>query len=187
MQNSGTIYGYARVSTDAQDLTHQLAQLKAAGCAKIYREKISGATAERPQLKKLTAALLPGDVVVIAAVDRLSRDTTDLLIIARDVQQAGAGLRSLAEPVLDTTGDFAELVLAMLGVAAKLERRRIIERTARGRADAKAAGVRFGRKPSLTPHQQREALKRVEGGETQRSVARSYNVSQATISRLAVI
>jgi len=187
MQNSGTIYGYARVSTDAQDLTHQLAQLKAAGCAKIYREKISGVTAERPQLKKLIAALEPGDVVVIAAVDRLSRDTTDLLIIARDVQQAGAGLRSLAEPVLDTTGDFAELVLAMLGVAAKLERRRIIECTARGRADAKAAGVRFGRKPSLTSHQQREALKRVEGGETQRSVARSYNVSQATISRLAVI
>ena len=186
MQNSGTIYGYARVSTDAQDLTHQLAQLKAAGCAKIYREKISGATAERPQLKKLLKVLTPGDVIIIAAVDRLSRDTTDLLIIARDVQQAGAGLRSLAEPVLDTTGDFAELVLAMLGVAAKLERRRIIERTARGRADAKAAGVKFGRKPSLTPHQQREALKRVEGGETQRSVARSYNVSQATISRLGL-
>ncbi len=60
--------------------------------------------------------LEPGDVVIISAVDRLSRDTTDLLIIARDVQQAGAGLRSLAEPVLDTTGDFAELVLAMLGV-----------------------------------------------------------------------
>ncbi len=186
MHKCDTIYGYARVSTDAQDLTHQLAQLKAAGCAEIYREKISGATAERPQLKKLLKVLTPGDVIIIAAVDRLSRDTTDLLIIARDVQQAGAGLRSLAEPVLDTTGDFAELVLAMLGVAAKLERRRIIERTARGRADAKAAGVKFGRKPSLTPHQQREALKRVEGGETQRSVARSYNVSQATISRLGL-
>jgi len=123
-------------------------------------------------------------VVIVAAVDRLSRDTTDLLTLARDIQRAGAGLRSLAEPVLDTTGDFAELVLAMLGVAAKLERRRIIERTARGRADAKAAGVKFGRKPTLTPHQQTEALKRLDGGETQRSVARSYNVSQATISRL---
>jgi DNA invertase Pin-like site-specific DNA recombinase len=97
----------------------------------------------------------------------------------------GAGLRSIAEPVLDTTGDFAELVLAMLGVAAKLERRRIAERTARGRADAKAKGVKFGRKPSLTPHQQQEARKRLAEGETQRSVARSYNVSQATISRLA--
>ena len=93
-------------------------------------------------------------------------------------------MRSLAEPVLDTTGDFAELVLAMLGVAAKLERRRIKDRTARGRADAKANGVKFGRKPSLTLHQQREAARRLRDGETQLSIARSYNVSQATISRL---
>jgi DNA invertase Pin-like site-specific DNA recombinase len=173
MHNAGMIYGYARVSTGAQDLGNQVAQLKAAGCATIFREKISGTTAERPQLKKLMARLTTGDVVVIPAVDRLSRDTTDLLVIARDMQRAGAGLRSLAEPVVDTTSDFAELVLAMLGVAAKLERRRIIERTARGRADAKANGVKFGRKPSLTPHQQREARKRLDEGETQRSVARS--------------
>jgi DNA invertase Pin-like site-specific DNA recombinase len=102
-------------------------------------------------------------------------------VIAR---QAGAGLRSIAEPVVDTTSDFAELVLAMIGVAAKLERRRIIERTAGGRADAKAKGVVFGRKPKLTPHQMREARVQIEAGETQRSIARSYNVSQRTISRL---
>jgi DNA invertase Pin-like site-specific DNA recombinase len=187
MQNAGMIYGYARVSTDAQDLSSQVTQLKAAGCGTIFREKISGATSERPQLKKLIKALAPGDVVVIPAVDRLSRDTTDLLVIARDIQQIGAGLRSIAEPVLDTTGDFAELVLAMLGVAAKLERRRILERTARGRADAMAKGVKFGRKPSLTPHQQQEARQRIEKGEAQRSIARSYNVSQATISRLSPV
>jgi DNA invertase Pin-like site-specific DNA recombinase len=186
MQNPGMIYGYASVSTIAQDLASQLARLKAAGCEKVFREKVTGTTADRPQLKKLMAALAPGDVVIIPAVDRLSRDTTDLMVIARDMQRAGAGLRSLAEPVLDTTGDFAELVLAMLGVAAKLERRRIAERTARGRAGAKAKGVRFGRKPKLTPHQQREARERVAAGETQRSVARSYNVDQATISRLTV-
>ena len=141
----GMIYGYARVSTVAQDLASQLAQLKAAGCEKVFREKITGTTADRPQLRKLMAALAHGDVVIIPAVDRLSR----------------------------------------LGVAAKLERRRIAERTARGRADAKAKGVKFGRKPALTPHQQQEARKRLAEGETQRSVARSYNVSQATISRLA--
>jgi DNA invertase Pin-like site-specific DNA recombinase len=100
---------------------------------------------------------------------------------ARNARAAGAGLRSLAEPVVDTTFDFAELV----GVAAKLERRRIMERTARGRADAKAKGVTFGRKPSLTSHQQKEVHQRIDAGETQRSVARSYNVSQATISRLS--
>ena len=179
------IYGYARVSTDAQDLTAQLKDLKAAGCAYVFKEKVTGATADRPRLKKLMQTVEHGDVVIITAVDRLSRDTTDLLVIARDLQRAGAGLRSLAEPVVDTTSDFAELVLAMLGVAAKLERRRIKERTARGRADAKANGVKFGRKPKLTPHQTREAIKRRDkDGETLRSIGRSYNVSAATISRL---
>src|SRR6267378_3046218 len=181
MHNAGMIYGYARVSTDAQDLTSQLAQLKAAGCEKVFREKITGTTADRPQLRKLMAALAHGDVVIIPAVDRLSRDTTDLLIMAREMQRAGAGIRSLAEPFLDTTSDLAEIIFAILGVAAKLERRRILERTARGRADAKANGVKFGRKPILTSHQQKEARKRLEAGETQRSVARSYNVSHSTI------
>jgi DNA invertase Pin-like site-specific DNA recombinase len=166
------IYGYARVSTEAQDLTSQLAQLKGAGCEKVFREKLTGTNADRPQLRKLMAAVAHGDVVIIPAVDRLSRDTTDLLIIAREMQKAGAGIRSLAEPFLDTTSDFAEIVFAILGVAEKLERRRIVERTARGRADAK--GVKFGRKPTLTPHQQREAIKRRDvDGETLRSIARS--------------
>src|SRR5271154_1821885 len=185
-QNRGMIYGYARVSTEAQDLTSQLAQLKAAGCEKVFREKLTGTSADRPQLRKLIAVLSHGDVVIIPAVDRLSRDTTDLLVIAREMQRAGAGIRSLAEPFLDTTSDFAEIVFAILGAAAKLERRRILERTARGREDAKAKGVKFGRKPSLTPHRQKEARARLEAGETQRSVARSYNVSQSTISRLSV-
>ncbi|MGA2045401.1 MAG: hypothetical protein ABSG83_18770 [Roseiarcus sp.] len=78
-----------------------------------------------------------------------------------------------------------EIVLAALGVAAKLEHRRILARTARGRADAKAKGVKFGRKPKLTPHQKREAIKRRDvDGETVRSIGRSYNVSGSTISRL---
>jgi DNA invertase Pin-like site-specific DNA recombinase len=173
-----------RVSTDVRDLGNRVAQLKAAGCAAIFREKMTGTHAERPELKRLMAKLDAGDVVIIPAVDLLSRDTTDLLVIARVMQRAGAGLRSIAEPIVDTTFDFAELVLAMLGVAAKLERRRIIERTARGRADARAKGAKFGRKPILTPHQQKEARARIEAGETQRGVARSYNVSQTTISRI---
>lgn len=179
------IYGYARVSGKSQDLAAQLADLKAAGCARIYRETMSAETAERPQLKKLLAIADDGDVVIVAAIDRLSRDTTDLLVIARGLQKVGAGLRSLAEPIIDTTSDYAEIVLAALGIAAKLERRRIKERTMRGRADAKAKGVKFGRKPKLTPHQQCEAVKRRDvDGETLRSIGRSYNVDASTISRL---
>ena len=132
MHNCGMIYGYARVSTAAQDETGQVRQLKAAGCEKVFREKITGTTTARPQLAKLMKALAPSDVVVTPAVDRLSRDPTDLLVIARDMQRAGAGIRSLAEPYLDTTSDFAEVVFAILGAAAKLERQRILERTAVG-------------------------------------------------------
>ena len=82
-----------------------------------------------------------------------------------------------ASPNARQPSDFAEIIFAILGVAAKLERRRILERTARGQADAKEKGVKLGRKPTLTPHQQKEAPKRLEAGETQRS-------SQSTISRL---
>jgi DNA invertase Pin-like site-specific DNA recombinase len=91
------IYGDARVSTATQDETGQVRQQNAAECEKVVREKITGATADRPQLAKLMKAL--GDVVITSAVDRLSRDTTDLQVIARDMRRAGAGIRSLAEPV----------------------------------------------------------------------------------------
>jgi DNA invertase Pin-like site-specific DNA recombinase len=178
------IYGYARVSGKSQDLAAQLADLKASECERIYREKISAETAERPHLKKSLAIASGGDVVIIPAIDRLSRGTPDLLAIAH-LQKAGAGLRSFAEPIIDTTSDYAEIVLATLGIVAKLERRRIKERTARGRPDGKAKGVKFGRKPKLTAHQKREAIKRRDvEGETLRSIGRSHNVSAATIQRL---
>jgi DNA invertase Pin-like site-specific DNA recombinase len=111
-------------------------------------------------------------------------DRPQLLVVGREMQRAGAGIRSLAEPCLDTTSDFAEIVFAILSVAAKLERRRIMERTGRGRAAAKAKGAKFDRKPIFTTHHQKEPRERLEDGKTQRGVARSYNVSQRTISRL---
>lgn len=184
MQNRSMIYGYARVSTGAQDLSGQFAQIKAAGYERVFREKLTSTTADRPQLRKLMSALSHDDVDIISAVDRLSPDTTDLLVIAREMQRARAGIRSLAEPFFDTKSDFVEIVFVVLGVAAELERRRILERRTRGRADAKVKGMKFGSKPTLTPHQPREARARVVAGGTQCSIARSYNVSQATISRL---
>jgi DNA invertase Pin-like site-specific DNA recombinase len=149
MQNESMIYGYARVSTAAQDETGQVRELKAAGCEKVFREKITGTTADRPKLAKLMKALAPGDVVITPAVDRLSRDTTDLLVIARDMQRAGAGIRSLAEPFLDTTSDIAEIIFAILGVAAKLECHRILERTAR---PGRRQGERRHIQPQADPH-----------------------------------
>jgi DNA invertase Pin-like site-specific DNA recombinase len=92
------------------------------------------------------------------------------------------GMAALSLPY--ACSDIAGVIFTILDVAARLERRRILERTVRGRADAKEKGVKFGRKPTMTPHQQKEARARLDAGETQRSVARSYNVSQSTISRL---
>lgn len=101
------------------------------------------------------------------------------------MKAAGVGLKSLAEPVIDTTSGFSDIVLAMLELAARLEHKRTRERTAIGRVAAKAAGVKFGAKCKLTEAQRREALKRIEaGGEMLATIGRSYNVSAATIMRL---
>ena len=179
------LYGYARVSSDGQDLTIQRDQLKAVRCERIFSDTFTGTTAARPQLKRLMAALASGDTVITPAVDRLARDPTDLLVLAPDMQRAEAGLKSLAESAVDTTSDFAEVVLAILGMAAKLERQRILDRTARGHHAAKARGVKYGRKPKLTTHQPQEALRRKATGEPVRDIARSYAVSHSTISRLS--
>lgn len=184
MHNQRMIYGYARVSSTGQDLAQQLAQLDAAGCTKIYQEKVSGGTAERPQLKRAIGALDAGDVLMVTATDRLARNTRDLLNILHAVKEAGAGFRSIAEPMVDTTSQFAEVIIAVLGVAASYERHQITERTAAGRVQAKARGVKFGRRAALTSHQQTEALQRLESGDTQRAVAALFDVDQATISRL---
>src|SRR5260370_32927902 len=108
MHNKRMIYGYARVSTASQDETGQVRQLKAAGCEKIFREKITGTTADRPQLGKLMKRLAPGDVVITPAVDPLSRDTPDLLGLAPQSHRPRAGIRSLGRTDTDPTSEFAE-------------------------------------------------------------------------------
>ena len=152
---------------------------------KVYQEKASAASAERSKLKRAIGALDAGDVLMVTATDRLARDTRDLLNILHAVKEAGAGFRSIAEPMVDTTSQFAEVVIAVLGIAASYERQRITERTAAGRVQAKARGVKFGRRAALTPHQQTEALQRLARGDTQRTVAALLGVDQATISRLS--
>jgi len=180
-----TTYGYARVSTDGQSLASQDAQLHAAGCAKVFAEKVSGAKSDRAELAKMLKRLDKGDVLVVTRLDRLARSTRDLLNILDTIGKAGAGFKSLADPMIDTTSPHGKLILAVLAALAEFERSMILARTSDGRARAKAKGVRFGRKPSLKSHQREEALARLANGEAQADVARSYDVSQSTISRLA--
>lgn len=177
-------YGYARVSTQSQDLAAQVERLEAAGCQKIFREKLSGKDANRPQLKRLLKALKPGDVVDAVVGDRVARDPLDLLLIVRTVTSAGAELHFVDEPFIDTTSEISEVVVFLWGWLAKMQRRSILHCTAGGRDRAMTKGVKFGRKPKLSEQQCLDALASLAAGETRRVVARRYNVSRSTISRL---
>jgi len=180
-----TTFGYARVSGDSQKLDGQLEQLKAAGCTPIFREKMSGARADRPQLAKAMKALKSGDTLIVCSLDRLARSTRDLLNILHSIGEAGATFKSLGDPWADTTTPHGRLMVTILGGLAAFERELIKARTGEGRCRAMAAGVKFGPKPKLTPHQRDEALARRDGGdETLVEIARSYNVSHSLISRL---
>lgn len=183
------IIGYARVSTDAQALDAQFDALRAAGAEHIFHEKISGARRDRPELRRLQDRLSEGDVLLVTRLDRLARSTRDLLDVLAHVEERGATFRSLGDAWADTTADtttaHGRLMLTVLGGLAEFERELIRMRTAEGRARARTRGVRMGRKPKLSPHQRREALERKASGEPVTEIARSYNVSHSTISRLS--
>src|SRR6476659_3522558 len=184
LRDQMAIIGYARVSTEGQNLSGQLATLKAAGAHTIYREKVSGVRANRTQLAKLMAGLGAGDVVVVTKLDRLGRSTRELLDLIDRISKAGASFRSLGDPLWDTGSSQGRLLSTMLAAIAEFERELIRERTGEGRKRAMAAGVRFGRKPKLSPFQRAEAIKRRAAGETLKSIARSYAVDISMISRL---
>jgi DNA invertase Pin-like site-specific DNA recombinase len=179
-----TIYGYARVSTDGQTLAAQDAALTAAGCAKVYAEKVSGAVTDRKALAKALSVLREGDTLIVTRLDRLARSTRDLLNTLDTIAKKGAGFKSLADAWADTTTPHGRLMLTVLGGLAEFERELIRARTGEGRARAKARGVHMGRPSALTPHQQAEARQRRDNGETLMDIARTYGVSHTTISRL---
>ena len=183
------LLAYARVSTYGQTLDSQLEQLRAAGCSSrnIYRETVTGARADRRELNRMLSKLAPGDVVTVTRIDRLARSTFDLFGIVKHIVVAKAQFRSLAEPWADTGTSTGRLMLAVLGGLADVERDLIRTRAAEGRSRAKAQGKHMGRPPSLTPAQQKEAARRRAHGAALQELAKSYNVSRATISRLPTL
>jgi len=179
------ILGYARVSTDGQSVAAQVAALRKHGAGKVFREVASGAKTERAQLRRILDQLDDGDVLMVTRLDRLARSTRDLLNTLAAIADRKAGFRSLGDAWADTTTSHGRLMLTVLGGLAEFERDLIRARTSEGRERAKARGVKLGRKPKLTEHQKREAIRRRDlDGETVREIARSYNVSHSTISRL---
>jgi DNA invertase Pin-like site-specific DNA recombinase len=172
------------VSTGGQDLSSQVETLRAAGAKTIYREKISGARADRPQLAKLMASLKVGDIIVVTKLDRLGRSTLELLQLVDTIGKAGAAFRSLGDPLWDTSSPQGRLLATLLAGIAEFERSVIFERTDAGRKRAKANGVKFGRKPKLSDYQRKEAIRRRGTGEALADIAASYGVSVSMISRL---
>lgn len=177
--------GYARVSTTGQTLELQLNTLKEFGCRRIYREKASGADAERPELRKLLASLKPGQSVVVTRLDRLARSTFDLFSIVKTITDKKAQFYSLAEPWTDTSTSTGRLMLAVLGGLADVERDLIRTRTAEGRARAMEQGKRMGRPRQITDAQRQEITSRRQKGETLKSVATAFGISESTVSRIA--
>jgi len=181
-----TIYGYARVSTDGQSVDAQVKALRAAGAEKVFRETASGTKSDRRQLAAAIKALAERDTLLVTRLDRLARSTRDLLNTLDAVAKAGAGFRSLNDAWADTTTPHGRLMLTVLGGLAEFERELIRARTSEGRSRAKARGVHMGRPPALTRHQREEALRDLAKGEvSQADIARRYNVSRSTISRLS--
>jgi DNA invertase Pin-like site-specific DNA recombinase len=176
--------GYARVSTDGQSVDAQVKALHAAGAEKVFRETASGAKSDRVRLRRALDQLDKGDVLMVTRLDRLARSTRDLLNTLAGIAAKEAGFRSLGDTWADTTTAHGRLMLTVLGGLAEFERELIRARTGEGRERAKARGVKMGRKPKLTAHQQREAIKRRDKGEAVRDIARTFNVSHSTISRL---
>jgi DNA invertase Pin-like site-specific DNA recombinase len=152
---------------------------RAAGCAKVFKEKASGARSDRPELVKVIRRLESGDVLVVTRLDRLARSTRDLLNVLDELAKRGTGFRSLKDAWADTTTPHGKLMLTVLGGLAEFERELIRARTGEGRKRAQERGVRFGRPRKLTAHQRDEALQRLRHSETQAGIARTYNVDPA--------
>jgi DNA invertase Pin-like site-specific DNA recombinase len=184
VQNHSMIYGYARVSTDGQSVDAQVKQLRTAGAGQVFREVASGAKTDRVQLRRVLNKLDAGDVLMVTRLDRLARSTRDLLNTLAAIADKHADFRSLGDAWADTTTPHGRLMLTVLGGLAEFERELIRVRTSEGRSRAKARGVKLGRRPKLTTHQKQEAIKRRDAGDGVRDIARSYNVSHSTISRL---
>lgn len=177
--------GYARVSSRDQNLERQLSQLKAAGCNKIFAEKLSGASADRPELHAALEYMRPGETLVVESMDRLARNTVDLLNLVRDATDKGVYVEFLAEHL--TFGPEEEaipsLMLGILGSIAQFERTLIRERQAQGIVKARERGAYKGRSKSLGDEEVRTLRELASLGLSKSEIGRRLRISRATVYR----
>jgi DNA invertase Pin-like site-specific DNA recombinase len=177
--------GYARVSSVDQDFNGQIERLRSAGCDQVFSEKASGkSTNGRHALDKAIKAPRPGDTLVTVRLDRLARSIRDLLNLMDTIEKAGAHIKALDDPWLDTTTPHGELILTVMGGLAEFERKLIRQRCDEGIKRAKARGTVFGRKPVLDAGERRKIAERHAAGESMAELAREYECGVATIWRV---
>lgn len=179
--------GYARVSTEDQNLELQRDALTRAGCEEIYEEAASGKNAERPELAHCRKALRAGDTLVVWRLDRLGRSLLDLVKIVGDLEQAGIGFESLMEQI-ETSSAAGKLVFHVFAALAEFERSLIRERTKAGLASARARGRMGGRRPKLDEKQIREVRALLaDPAISVKDIAVRYKVSRSTLYKVASI
>jgi DNA invertase Pin-like site-specific DNA recombinase len=179
----GTIIGYARVSTTDQNLDGQLDALRAAGAWRVFEDKASGATQDRPGWRACLEHLQPGNTLLVTDLTRLGRSTLDLAGIVQELGSRDVAFRSLAEPWLDTGSAHGRLIFDMFASIAAYERARLIERTREGLAAARARGRVGGRPSVMTPEKSEWAHRMRAEGMSLRKIAEALSVSTTTIVR----
>lgn len=180
----GKLIGYARVSTEDQDLSLQIDDLQQAGCKKIFSDKASGAKMERPELKNCLLSLKPGDTLLVWRIDRLGRSLQHLVGIVSGFQEKGIHFKSLNDGAVDTTTASGELVFNIFASMAQFERRLIQERTRAGLKAARARGRLGGRKPiSKDDPKVRTAKDLHKKGVDINEICRILSFSRATLYR----
>ena len=185
LASKGLLLGYARVSKgDDQTNIMQARTLRAAGCRRIFEEAASGGRWDRPELHRLLDHLREGDTLVVWKLDRLSRSLKDVLHIMERIAASSAGFRSLTENI-DTTTPAGRMMMQMVASFAEFERAMIRERTSAGLAAARAEGRIGGRRRKLDANKRREIAESViTGRKSGADMARLYNISQPTVSRI---
>jgi DNA invertase Pin-like site-specific DNA recombinase len=181
--NTNMLIGYARVSTDDQNLNLQRDALKKASCEQIYTDQVSGTKAKRPGLEQALSHLRAGDTLVVWRLDRLGRSLRHLIDTVTNLQEKGIGFKSLTESI-DTTTSGGKLVFHIFGALAEFEREIIRERTKAGLTAARARGRSGGRRTALTPKQAQIAKELYQSKTTSvADICKTLNISRATFYR----
>lgn len=178
------IFGYARVSTDDQNLDLQIIPLSASHCVEIITEKISTRVKCRPAWEQLKSKLRTGDTVIVYKIDRIARNVRELFSIVDYLDQQGIHLKSLQESWLDTSTPAGRMIFTVMAGIAEFERELINERTSAGRKAAMKRGVRFGRPRKIDDGQAVIIEDAIRNGTPVCEIANAFDVSPDTIYRL---